>query len=416
MKKPPSQRLVVVVDGGASGVSGDKYLGALIALGASPAGLKKVASVVGDSLPGSEKVEVHFQNVERGEVEANLVRVETPERSSGRKGGLIRSTIEKTSLKLGLSGWGRKFALGVVDTLLWAESEVHGHSPKETVLYELGSADTLVDILGTAAMIEELNLNEASWVSTPLAVGGGTTKFSGRTYANPPPAVVEILKVHRFPMTGGREKTELTTPTGAAITVNLTRTASETYPSMIPLQVGYGAGSKELDETANLLRITVGEILGNSHSHDSMVILETNLDDVTGEVIGHAVERLFSEGARDVTLTPVYMKKNRPGSMISVIVDETESERFAGLLMEETGTLGVREIPIRRHISNRKEAVIPLTIKGREYQLKVKRAFGPDGKLLREKPEYEDLKRISKASGQSLREVSHLIETMRVKH
>jgi len=414
MKKPPSIRLVVVADGGASGVSGDKYLGALIALGASPAGLKKVASVVGDSLPGSEKVEVHFQNVERGEVEANLVRVETPERSSGRKGGLIRSTIEKTSLKLGLSGWGRKFALGVVDTLLWAESEVHGHSPKETVLYELGSADTLVDILGTAAMIEELNLNEASWVSTPLAVGGGTTKFSGRTYANPPPAVVEILKVHRFPMTGGREKTELTTPTGAAITVNLTRTASETYPSMIPLQVGYGAGSKELDETANLLRITVGEILGNSHSHDSMVILETNLDDVTGEVIGHAVERLFSEGARDVTLTPVYMKKNRPGSMISVIVDETESERFAGLLMEETGTLGVREIPIRRHISNRKEAVIPLTIKGREYQLKVKRAFGPDGKLLREKPEY--LKRISKASGQSLREVSHLIETMRVKH
>src|SRR5256712_1583933 len=370
MKKPPSIRLVVVADGGASGVSGDKYLGALIALGASPAGLKKVASVVGDSLPGSEKVEVHFQNVERGEVEANLVRVETPERGSGRKGGLIRRTIEKTSLKLGLSGWGRKFALGVVDPWLWADAEVHGRSQKETVLYELGAADTLVDILGTAAMIEELNLNEASWVSTPLAVGGGTTKFSGRTYANPPPAVVEILKAHRFPMTGGREKTELTTPTGAAITVNLTRTASETYPSMIPLEVGYGAGSKELDETANLLRITVGEILGNSHSHDNMVILETNLDDVTGEVIGHAVEKLFSEGARDVTVTPVYMKKNRPGSMISVIVDETESERFAGLLMEETGTLGVREIPIRRHISNREEAVIPVTVKGREYRLK----------------------------------------------
>ncbi|OLE70277.1 TIGR00299 family protein [archaeon 13_1_20CM_2_51_12] len=416
MKKPPSQRLVVVADGGASGVSGDKYLGALIALGASPAGLKKVASVVGDSLPGSEKVEVHFQNVERGEVEANLVRVETPERGSGRKGGLIRRTIEKTSLKLGLSGWGRKFALGVVDTLLWAESEVHGHSPKETVLYELGSADTLVDILGTAAMIEELNLNEASWVSTPLAVGGGTTKFSGRTYANPPPAVVEILKAHRFPMTGGHEKTELTTPTGAAITVNLTQTASETYPSMIPLEVGYGAGSKELDETANLLRITVGELVGNSHSHDNMVILETNLDDVTGEVIGHAVEKLFSEGARDVTVTPVYMKKNRPGNRLSVIVNEIESERFAGLLMEETGTLGVREIPIRRHISNREEAVIPVTVKGREYRLKVKRAFGPDGKMLREKPEYEDLKRISKASGQSLREVSRVIETMRVKH
>src|SRR5256712_11195462 len=217
-------------------------------------------------------------------------------------------------------------------------------------------------------------------------------------------------------MTGGHEKTELTTPTGAAITVNLARTASETYPSMIPLQVGYGAGSKELVETANLLRITVGERLGNLHSHDSMVILETNLDDVTGEVIGHAVERLLSEGARDVTLTPVYMKKNRPGSRVSVIVDETESERFAGLLMEETGTLSVREIPIRRHISNREEAIIPIAIKGREYRLRVKRAFDTEGKLLREKPEFEDLKRISKETGQSLRDVARLIETTKVSH
>ena len=410
MKWLPAQELVAVADGGASGVSGDKYLGALISLGANPRTLKKVASIVGGSLPATEKVEVHFQKVERGEVGASLVTVETAERNSGRKGSLIRSTIEKTSLKLGLSGWGRKFALGTVDTLLQAESRVHGHAPTETVLHELGSADTLVDILGTAVMIEEMNLNDASWVSTPLAVGGGTTKFSRRSYANPPPAVVEILKSHRFPMTGGHERTELTTPTGAAITVNLARTASESYPSMIPLHIGYGAGSKELVETANLLRIVVGERLGNWHSHDSMVILETNLDDVTGEVIGHAVERLLSEGARDVTVTPVYMKKNRPGSKVSVIVDEARSEEFAKLLMEETGTLGVREIPIRRHISNRAEAVISVTIKGRHYSLRVKRAFDEDGKLLREKPEYEDLKRISEETGQSLREVTRLIE------
>jgi uncharacterized protein (TIGR00299 family) protein len=410
MKKPSPQGLIVVADGGASGVSGDKYLGALIALGASPATLKKVASIVGDSLPSTEKVEVRFQNVERGEVGASLVIVETTEKNSGRKGGMLRSAIEKTSSKIGLSEWGRKFALGTVDTLLQAESRVHGHSPKETVLYELGSADTLVDILGTAVMIEELKLNDVLWVSTPLAVGGGTTKFSGRTYANPPPAVLEILRAHNFPMMGGRENTELTTPTGAAITVNLAGTASEAYPSMVPLQVGYGAGSKELSETANLLRITVGEQVGSSHSHDNMVILETNLDDVTGEVIGHAVDRLFSEGARDVTVTPVYMKKNRPGSKVSVIVDEAKSEKFAKILMEETGTLGVREISIRRHISNRAEAVVKVTIDGRKYSIKVKRSFDQLGKLLREKPEYEDLKRISKETGQSLREVARLIE------
>jgi uncharacterized protein (TIGR00299 family) protein len=410
MKKPQHQGLIAVADGGASGVSGDKYLGALIALGASHASLKKVASITEDLLPSTEKVEVHFQNIERGEVGASLVTVESREKNSGRKGGMMRATIEKTSSKIGLSEWGRKFALGTIDTLLQAESRVHGHSPKETVLYELGSADTLVDILGTAVMIEELKLDDVPWVSTPLAVGGGTTKFSGRAYANPPPAVLEILRAHTFPMTGGHENTELTTPTGAAITVNLAGTASETYPSMVPLQVGYGAGSKELTETANLLRITVGEQVGNSHSHDNMVILETNLDDVTGEVIGHAVERLFSEGARDVTVTPVYMKKNRPGSKVSVIVDESKSERFAKLLMEETGTLGVREIPIRRHISNRSEAAINVTIKGRNYSIRVKRSFDQQGKLLREKPEYEDLKRVSEETGQSLREIARFIE------
>jgi uncharacterized protein (DUF111 family) len=104
------------------------------------------------------------------------------------------------------------------------------------------------------------------------------------------------------------------------------------------------------------------------------------------------------------------MKKNRPGSKVSVIVDEARSEEFAKLLMEETGTLGVREIPIRRHISNRAEAVISVTIKGRQYSLRVKRALDEDGKLLREKPEYEDLKRISEETGQSLREVTRVFE------
>ncbi|HZD13047.1 MAG TPA: nickel pincer cofactor biosynthesis protein LarC, partial [Candidatus Binatus sp.] len=331
--------LIVVADSGVSGVSGDKYLGALVSLGANPARLKKAAEIIQSSNPGLGKAHIQIEKQERGEIGSTLVHIEASrDNYHDKRGILIRNIIEKTGIKLRLSDWAQGFTLATADSLLDAESRVHGHDRNQVVLHELGSIDTLVDILGTAAMIEELGLDNVPWVSTPVAVGGGTARFSGKHYPNPPPAVVEILRRNKFPLIGGYEKSELTTPTGAAITVNLARSVVDTYPAMIPVKVGYGAGARELEETANLLRLTIGQSLRNNHGHDNMVILETNLDDVTGEVIGHAVETLLSEGARDVTVTPVYMKKNRPGSMISVIVEEARSEKFASLLMRETGT------------------------------------------------------------------------------
>src|SRR5207253_10668678 len=118
-------------------------------------------------------------------------------------------------------------------------------------------------------------------------------------------------------------------------------------PIIMPHKIGYGAGSKDLDQVANILRLTVGELSETEHSHDEVVVLETNLDDVSGEVIGRAVERLMEAGARDVSITPVFMKKNRPGHLISVIADKTKTEDLAELPIEETGTVGVREAPVR---------------------------------------------------------------------
>src|SRR5690349_18662895 len=275
-----SDQMLALIDANSSGVSGDKYLGALVNMGGRVESLKKVAKAVAEYLPGTSSVEVDARRVERGGIGGHLVTTKSEEKQSRRKGSVVLSSAEKCARKLGLSDWGSKFSLSTVETLLRAESKVHGHSPKDVELQELGSADTLVDVLGVAGLSEELGLDKATWWSTPIAVGGGTSHFSGRSYPNPAPAVAEILRARKFPMVRGAGEQELSTPTGVAITVSLVGKHSQSHPVLRPDVVGYGAGSKDIDGVANILRIMVGQSPETLHSHDEMVILETNIDDV----------------------------------------------------------------------------------------------------------------------------------------
>jgi uncharacterized protein (TIGR00299 family) protein len=394
---------ICIIDASQSGVSGDKYLGALIDLGGKLEILRRVAKIVADNLPGTRSINVKMRKVERGEIGSRLITIESNEAADKRKGSAILSSAKKCVSNLGLSEWGSNFTLSTVETLLDAESRVHGHSKTEVELHELGSADTLVDILGVACLIEYLELHRSRWWSTPVAVGGGSTRFSNRNYSNPPPAVAEILRRYHFPIEKGPADVELSTPTGVAITANLVTKPSASYPGFKPEAIGYGAGSKEIDGVANVLRITTGQKVSSDHDHDEIVILETNIDDVSGEIIGHAVEKLMEQGARDVTVTPVLMKKNRPGNIITVISSAVKAEKLASTLIEETGTLGVREIPIRRHIANREFSKVELTIGKRTYSIRVKLSRKADGRILRAKPEYEDLKTIAAKTGVSLR-------------
>jgi len=400
----------VIIDASSSGASGDKFLGALIDLGGSPKSLGKVAKVVEENLPGANHVQVKASRVERGEISAQLVEVDSEEKVSKRKASDLQSSAVKCAKALGLSEWGTVFVKSVLNTLALAESRVHSHSTKEVELHELGSADTLVDILGVAYLSEELELSDGSWWCSPIAVGTGVTSFSGRTYPNPAPAVAEILRSNKFPMKTSTIQYELTTPTGAAIAVNLASNGTREIPIITPHKIGYGAGAKDLDQVANILRLTAGELSGNGHTHDEVVVLETNLDDVSGEVIGRAVERLMEAGARDVSITPVFMKKNRPGQLISVIADKTKSERLAELLMDETGSLGVREILVSRHISRRASGMMAIEVKGRKFQVRVKTTLTGAGHAQRGKVEYDDLRRISNETGLSLRELQQIVK------
>lgn len=400
----------VIIDASSSGASGDKFLGALIDLGGSPKGLDKVARVVEENLSGANHVHVKTTWVERGEIGAQLVEVRSEEKVSKRKASDLQSSALKCAQVLGLSKWGTAFVKSVLDTLSSAESQVHGHSAKQLELHELGSADTLVDILGVAYLADELDLSGANWWCSPVGVGIGVTEFSGRTYPNPAPAVAEILRSHKFPMKTNDIQFELTTPTGAAMVVSLGGGSMREIPIITPQKIGYGAGAKDLDQVANILRLTTGEIARNDHAHDEVVVLETNLDDVSGEVIGRAVEKLMEAGARDVSITPVFMKKNRPGQLVSVIADKAKSESLAELLMEETGTLGVREIPVSRHINRRAGGTIALEVGGKKFQVRVKRSLTVTGHSRGSKMEYEDLRRISNETGLSVRELQQIVK------
>ncbi len=407
--KPIATNEICVIDARVAGASGDKYLGALLDLGASEPRLQKVGRIVSECLPGTRKVGLKVTSVERGEIAGKLVQVESKEDVKKRKGGIVATAVQKCSDKLGLSKWAAGFAMSTINTLLAAESRVHGHTHADVELHELGSADTLVDVLGTAYLVEEIGLAGLDCWSTPLPTGIGTSHFSGRDYPNPPPAVAEIFRAHKIPISPSKIEHELTTPTGAAITANLATQFSNSYPAIRPDRIGYGAGSKEIEEVANILRIVTGERTEPRHLHDEVVVLEANLDDITGETVGHAMERVMEAGARDVMVAPVYMKKNRPGHLFSVIVDASRSEELAHLIMDETGSLGVREIPVRRHITGRVTEEREVEVAGATYGVTVKSALDREGRVLREKTEYEDRKLLSKKTGKSLREIDRLL-------
>jgi uncharacterized protein (TIGR00299 family) protein len=262
--------------------------------------------------------------------------------------------------------------------------------------------------------MEDLGLFDSKIYATPVSVGGGLFKFSHGTVSSPAPATLAILASKNFPLKGGPVESELATPTGASILVNLADEVSRFYPEMTPLKVGYGAGTKDFEEMPNVLRITVGKPLESWLLKDEIAILETNLDDVTGEIVGNSVDKLLREGAKDVSIIPMFTKKNRPGQILKIVADRKDVAHLSRIVMEETGTLGVRVYPCERHIITRDLYSVEVLVDDAKELVKVKVAKDRKGKIIRIKPEYEDVKKIADKTGKPLREIVELV-TMRAR-
>jgi uncharacterized protein (TIGR00299 family) protein len=406
----PEFNKILIIDCQIAGISGDMFLGALVDIGADTNKIISAIKSLENPDYGYKNVKINIQQVMRKEFKATKIDV-TAENTSRKNGSTLVEIVEKTSKNLKLSAKAQRFASNVIRTLLDSEMKLHKKSLAEVHLHEVGLVDTPAEIIGATVALEDLGLFNAKIYATPVSVGGGLFKFSHGTVSSPAPATLEIFRSKKFPIKGGPVETELTTPTGASILVNLAHEVSRFYPEITPLNVGYGTGNKDLKEMPNVLRLTVGKPSENEMLKDEVAILETNIDDVTGEIIGNTLDTLLREGAKDVSIIPMFTKKNRPGQILKIVADRKEVKHLSRVIMEETGTLGVRVYPCNRHIINREVAGIDVRVDNVKTRVKVKVAKNSKGKIIRIKPEYEDAKRLAEKTGKPLREINDIITT-----
>ncbi len=308
--------------------------------------------------------------------------------------------------KLTISKSAKTFAIKSIETLIRAESKIHGESEDSVHFHEAGSFDTVVDILGTAIALDDLSCFDDVIVATPVAVGGGTVTFSHGISSNPAYAVLEIFRESGIITVGGNVKDELTTPTGASILVNLATEHSEFYPPMKIQSVGYGAGKKDFELFSNVLK-TVRGIPTTQLQLDTVKILETNVDDVSGEVLGNMIEKIMAHGAKDVTISSAITKKGRPTNLVSVICDSDTMNSIMELLITETGTLGVRVRTSERYIVPRSVKTVSVDIQGQSFDVRYKFRNLNNGSHF--KIESDDIKEISGALSISFKETEELL-------
>jgi hypothetical protein len=411
----------MLIDCQLSGISGDMILGALLGAGASESKVKTAIESIKNHAPWCKHISANVMDVMKGDFAAKRVDIQIDESNlkegRGRPASQLKDSIANALHVLKLSDQANMFALRVINTMIEAEARVHGaNSESDVELDELGSADTIADIVGITVALDDIDVfNDVAVYSTPVAVGGGLLKFSHGIVQSPGPVALEILRKFSFPIIGGPVEGELTTPTGASLLVNMVHVANVFYPDMKPYATGYGAGAKDFGRVANILRIVLGYPVDYGLLTDRVYVLETNLDDVDGEVIGYTIDKLMNENVRDVCVAPVIMKKNRPGQMLKVIVDEKDIRRISKIIIDETGSLGVRSYPAQRYIVSREIITVEIPIEDDRYTSGVKVARSRNGEIINIKPEYEDAKEISRVTGKPLREIQGLIRDAAIK-
>jgi len=401
---------VLIIDCQVSGVAGDMILGALIDLGADAN--KVILAIKSLEHPdlGYGKIKIDLKKVTRGQFKATQIDV-TSESTSKNSGSQLVDLVENAAANLNLPTKAKEFVSKAIRSLVSVEADLHKVSFDDAHLHEVALIDTAAEILGVAVAVEDLKLFESRIYSTPVAVGGGTFNFSHGTVSSPAPATLAILQSKNFPFHGGPINAELATPTGVSILVNLTDEVSRFYPPIVPMKLGYGAGTKDFPGLPAVLRLTMGEESIEKPLSDEIAVLETNLDDTTGEVLGYVIDKLLNEGAKDVSIIPMFTKKNRPGQIIKVIAEQKDIQHLSKVLIDETGTLGVRVYYCERHIINRELHMVDLLILGNKETVKVKISKDQNGEIIRIKPEYEDLKRLAEKTKKPLRELLDLAVT-----
>lgn len=365
----------------ASGISGDMTLGALIDAGADLAAIN--AGIASLGLPA---VRITATEVKKQAFRALQIAVEHEPEHKHRHLHHITAMIDGSQL----SPRQRDFAKRIFGVLAEAEAKVHGTTIQKVHFHEVGAVDSIADIVGVAIAWDLLGIESA--VASPIPTGHGFVEIAHGRCSLPAPATAELLQ--GIPLAPSTVASELTTPTGAAIVRALVGSFGPT-PAMRIDRIGYGAGRRDLAEQPNLLRLFLGQA-SHAPARQTLIVLETNLDDASGETIGYAIERLWRQGALDVFTTSIHMKKQRPGVLLSVLCRPADAESLEAILFGETTTLGVRRTQVERTALERESVSLetPLgTIDGVVARFGESRRFSP---------EYETCRRIAQEQGVSL--------------
>lgn len=353
-----------------AGASGDMILGAMVAAGVDPNFLREQLSrlpVTGFS--------INFESVNRSGLSATYARVETAHEHSHRHLADIKQIIDGSDLP----GAVKQRAVQIFTRLAEAEARVHNEPIDHVHFHEVGALDAIVDVVGAAICFDVLQIER--FVCSPLHVGSGMVKMAHGEFPIPPPAVAELLK--GVPFYATEIKGELLTPTGAAI-ITTVCTEYGPIPEIKTDTAGYGAGTREYPDFPNVLRVLLGDTEAQGATDERLWMLETNLDDASPQIIGHVMDRVFELGALDCFFTPVQMKKNRPGVLVSVLCNRNEREAVMKLLFTETTTLGVRSYEVTRRALQR--TVVRVETQYGPIDVKVAHL---DGRIVNEMPEFE---------------------------
>ena len=375
------------------GVSGDMVLGAIVDAGVPIDDLRSWL----EGLPFGGFT-ISARRDRRGGVEGTLVSVDP---GSSPRFDTVQDLIDAVdSSDIGQSARAR--ARMVLERLGAAEASIHGD--EGTHLHELGSADTLIDVVGAVLGFDMLGTERL--YSSPLPTGSGVFGSDHGALPAPSPATTAMLAMAGAPTVpapgGGADAGEMVTPTGAAIVTTL---AEFGQPAMTVTQAGYGLGSRDPSGYPNAVALRVGEGTG-APGATTLGLVETNIDDMNPEALPYVSERLFELGARDVWLTPINMKKGRAGVMLSALVDPGIEQQAVDLVLRETTTLGVRVSPVSRYEAERESVTVETSIGA--LSVKVKRLGGRNVSL---SPEYEDCRRIARETGLPILDVYRITES-----
>jgi pyridinium-3,5-bisthiocarboxylic acid mononucleotide nickel chelatase len=389
---------IAVFDSQISGISGDMFLSALIDAGANRKRVLDSIYACEEFLEDAKIVEAAFEKVTSKGIRATRFMLKATDYKTSRKGKELITAASHCCRHLDLEQHTRSYIQNTMQTLVAAESKIHGKSIRTVHLHEASNIDTLVDLVGSGIAAESLDLFSANVYSTPIATGSGLIDSSHGIVQNPTNAVLQIFLGRPFILTAGYSDTETTTPTGAALLANLCIRSVNRYPDFQPERIGFGAGAKDLGQIANVTRFTMGNSRSSfKYGNDTVIALETNVDDITGENLGAVIEHLSKSGIKDVTVIPGISKKNRSNYTIKVITDFSRVDATLDFLFTETGTLGVRIQEVNRIVLDREIITMKCRILNEQFTIHVKVSKDSNGKIVNAKPEFDDIRKISGA-------------------